>query len=210
MNYVFTFAPVARVVGGVAAGNLILRDGSVASTTNIVTASPAPAVGTGCYSWTVWSASTVASTIEIGNAGFTSGPLINVTVNQNPGLVAIRILSGNGTGFNDTLIATVGFATAVYRVSVGVAALSQTAIPAGALNALAGDISVWETGLGQLKANEVICVEVLPRAGTSGGTGPGSGIQDVFFGNQATANVPIVTTTGTGLVIGPVSFVPHR
>jgi hypothetical protein len=196
--YAFTFAPVARVVGGTAAGNVILREGAVASTDNIVTG--AAAAG-GCFEWTVWSASTVASTIEIGNDGFTSGPLINVTVNQNPGLVAVQIRSGNGSGFDNALIATVGFATAAYRNSVAVTALSQTAIPAGALNALVGDLQVSETGIGQLKAGEWICVEVLPRSFTSGG-----GIQDVFFGNQATANVPVATASG-GLVVGPVQFV---
>jgi hypothetical protein len=199
VDYLFTFAPWARVVGGVAAGNIILRDGATASATNVVMGAPS---GGGCYSWTVWSASTVASTIEIGNSTFASGPLINVSVNQNPGLVAIEIYSGDGTGFNDNLIAKTGFATAMYRTSVGVAALSQTAIPAGALNALVGDLTVWETGLGQLKANEWICVEVLPRSFTSGG-----GIQDAFFGSLATSNVPLVSTTGAGLVVGPASFV---
>jgi hypothetical protein len=198
--YSFTFAPWARVVGGVAAGNVILREGAVASPDNIVMSTPS---GGGCFQWTVWSASTTASTIEIGADGFASGPLINVTVNQNPGLVAIQIRSGNGSGFDNPLIATVGFATAAYRVSVGVAALSQTALPAGALGAPVGDLAVWETGLGQLKAGEVICVEVLPRAGTAGGL-----IQDVFLGAQATAALPIVTTTGTGLVVGPVSMEP--
>lgn len=204
VDYTFTFAPWARVVGGVAAGNLLLRDGATASATNVVMGSPST-VCTGGYQWTIWSSSTTASTIEIGNSTFSSGPLINVAVNQNPGLVAINIRNGDGTGFDDLLIATTGFATAAYRTSVGVAALSQTAIPAGALGALVGDLTVWETAQGQLKAGELICVEVLPRAFTAGGP-----IQDVFLGSQPTAGVPTVSTTGAGLVVGPVSFLSFQ
>ena len=203
VNYVFTLAPYAKVTGGVAAGNLVLRDGAGASTTNIVKGTQDGS----CYYWTVWTKSTTASTIQIGNSDFTSGPIINVSVNQYPGAVAVDLYIGS-SALDDQLVATVAFAVAVYRTSVAVTALSVPVIPAGALNALVGNIQVAETGLGQLKNGELICVEVLPRAGTSGGTGPGSGIQETFFGNQATANVPIVTTSGTGLVLGPVSFEP--
>ena len=198
--YTFTLAPYAKVVGGVAAGNLILRDGAAASATNIVQGT---AVGT-CFQWTVWTKSTTASSIQIGSSDFTSGPLINVGVGQAPGGVQVNINIGSAALGGLTLAATVQFATAVYRVSVTVTALAQTAIAAGASDVLVGSIQIAETGLGQLKAGEQICVEVLPRAGTSGGTGPGSGIQDVFLSALATADLPIATASGSGLVISPV------
>ena len=201
VNYVFTLAPYAKVTGGVAAGNLILRDGAAASATNIVKGTQ----DGNCYYWTVWTKSTTASTIQIGNADFTSGPIINVSVNQNPGAVAADLYIGS-SALDDQLAATVVFAIATYRSSVLVTALSQPVMSPGSLNALAGNIQVSETGLGQLKNGELICVEVLPTAGNSGGTGPGSGIQEVFFGSQPTANVPIVTASGSGLILGPVSF----
>ena len=77
-NWLFTVAPWAKVT----AGDLRLRDGSTASTTNIVQGTWD---GDYCYYWTVWTASTVPSTIVIGNSTFSSGPLINVDPDQPPG-----------------------------------------------------------------------------------------------------------------------------
>jgi hypothetical protein len=194
VSYTYTFAPWAKVT----AGDLKLRDGSTASATNIVAGTWD---GAGCYTWKVWSASTVASTIVIGNSTFSSGPLINVSVAQNPGVVAMIVKSG-GTSYNydDYTIATVPFAVAVYRTSVAVTALSQPLIPAGATDVKVGDIQVAETANGQLKANEFICVEVLPRAGTSSIFA----IQDTFLKSiLSVADLPTATASG-GLVVGPV------
>ena len=194
VTFSFTTAPVAMVVGGTASGNLILRDGSAASTTNIV-------VGTqngSCYTWTVWTASTTASTIVIGAApNAASGALINVTTAQAPGGVDVNLYIGT-SAFDNSLAATVQFATAMYRNQVAVTALSQPAIAPGSTNAVAGSLQIAETGLGQLKAGETICVEVLPRSAEST-------IQDTFLNSLNTADLPIATSSGTGLVIGPVS-----
>ncbi len=89
MNYAFTLAPYAKVVGGVAAGNLILRDGAAASTTNLVQGIQ----DGGCYYWTVWTESTTVSTIQIGNADLSTGPIINVNVNQPAGPVSATCTS---------------------------------------------------------------------------------------------------------------------
>jgi hypothetical protein len=200
VNYRFTLAPVAMVVGGVAAGNLILRDGTSASTTNIVVGTQDTSDNFGCYFWTVWTASTTASTIVIGAApSAATGALINVNVNQPAGPVGVDLLIGT-TNFDDSLAATVVFAIAAFRNQVAVTALAQPIIAAGATNASAGDLQVAETGLGQLKDGEFICVEVLPRAQT---TGTGT-IQDTFLSSENTANLPVATASGSGLVISPV------
>ncbi len=196
VTFSFTLAPYAQVVGGTVAGNLILRDGNFASTTNIVQGS-AVGVPAGCYGWTVWSASTTPSTIRIGDAGLTSGALINVTTAQAPGGVDVQLWLGSSNFVNPTLATTVQFATAMYRNQVAVTALSQPAIAPGSVHALAGSIQIAETGLGQLKAGESICIEVLPRSTVSN-------IQDTFLNALSTADLPVATASGTGLVIGPV------
>ena len=192
VTYTFTLAPVAMVVGGVAAGNLILRDGAAASTTNIVTGLQSG----NCYIWYVWTASTTASTIKIGAApSAATGPLINVGVGQVPGGVDTQLLVGS-TSVSTTLFATVQFATAAYRNQVAVTALSDPSIAVGSSHAAGGNVQVAETGLGQLKAGENICVEVLQRSFAN---------QDTFLNGLNTADLPVVTASGSGLVIGPVS-----
>jgi hypothetical protein len=196
VDYSFTFPPYLKVT----AGDLRLRDGSVASTTNIV----AGTLNGTCYDWTVWTASTVASTVVIGNSTFASGPIINVQTDQAPGLVVLTVHSGNGGNFDDAVIANVGFAVAAFRNQVAVTALAQPLIPAGAMSK-AGAIQIAETGIGQLKAGERICFEVLPRSSNDF-------IQDTFLMNGSwlhTAAMPIVTATG-GLVVGSVSMSPYR
>ena len=195
VGYFFTVAPSAKVVGGTAAGNLILRDGAAASTTNIVKGTQN---GT-CYYWTVWTKSTTASTIQIGNADVSAGPVINVAVSQAPGGVNVELKIGS-TAFDGTAAGIVQFATATYRNQVAVTALSQPAIAPGATNAAAGDLQVAETGLGQLKAGENICVDVLWRSGE---------VQDQFLNSLATNDLPIATASG-GVVISPVAASQDR
>jgi hypothetical protein len=195
VDYRFTLAPVASVVGGVASGNLILRDGAAASTTNIVTGTSVGSVG--CYSWTVWTASTTASTIVIGAApSAATGALINVTSNQAPGGVNVDLFIGT-SAFDDSLAATVQFATAVFRNQVAVTAVPPIPfIAPGSANAAVANIQIAETGVGQLKNGESLCFEILWRSGVN---------QDTFMNSLFTADLPIATASGTGLVISPVS-----
>jgi hypothetical protein len=192
VNYSFTLAPWAKVT----AGDLKLREGDVMSPDNIV---EGKWDGSSCYTWTVWTASTVASTIQIGNSTFSSGPLINVAVNQAPGIVAMLVYSGNSYNYDDQLIATVGFAVAAFRNQVAVTALAQPLIPAGAVTK-AGAIQIAETANGQLKANEELCFEIMPR----GSAGAIQAKYDTLISALNTAQLPIVTASG-GLVVGPVS-----
>jgi hypothetical protein len=189
VHYDFTFAPWAKVT----AGDLKLREGSVVSPDNIVEGTQSG----DCYTWTVWTGSTAASTIVIGNSTFASGPIVNVHTDQAPGIVALNVYSGNDSVYTSGRIATVGFAVAAYRNQVAVTALSQPLIPAGA-KTKAGAIQVAETANGQLKRWEHICVEVLPRVSNEL-------FQDTYLQALTTADLPIVTATG-GLVVGPVSM----
>ena len=195
VNYDFTLAPYAKVVGGVAAGNLILRDGAGPSATNIVQGT---ADGTDCYYWTVWTKSTTASTIQIGNATFTSGPLINVNVNQPAGPVSVDLIS-DPRRWTSQLAATVTFAIAVFRNQVAVSALSQPVIPAGGVSK-AGAIKIAETSTGQLKDGEWLCFEIMPR----GSAGFIQAKYDTLISALNTAQLPNVAASG-GLVVSPVS-----
>ena len=192
VNYSFTFAPWAKVT----TGDLKLREGTGVSPDNIVEG----AWNGSCYYWTVWTASTAASTIVIGNSTFTTGPLINVSVNQAPGIVAMWVYSGNGlVNADDTLIATVGFAVAAFRNQVVVTALSQPTIPAGAVTK-AGAIQIAETANGQLKSGEELCFEIMPR----GSAGVIQAKYDTLISALNTAQLPIVTASG-GVIVSPVS-----
>jgi len=188
--------PTAKVT----AGDLVLREGTAASTDNIVLGTPDSDpfdVGDTCYFWTVWTASTKASTIVIGNSDLTTGPLIDVPPVQPQGPVVMDVFIGNGSVISgDEPDASVTIANAVFQSSVVVTALSQPSIPAGSTDALAGNIQVAETSAGQLKLGEDICVEVLPRQSNEM-------IQDTFLKALTTADLPIASSSG-GLVISAV------
>jgi hypothetical protein len=183
-------------------GALRLRDGSGASATNIVAGTADPNAP-GCFYWTVWTKSTVASTIQIGNSTFSSGPLVNVFVTAPAGPLNANLSAGTlGTappvGRIMTVQVSLPIANRVFASQVSVTAVSQPVIAAGAVHALAGDILIQENGNGQLKNGTTICVDIVPNAQTNV-------IQDVYFSSLNTADLPLATATG-GVVIGAVSF----
>jgi len=186
--------PSAFVTGGVAAGNIILREGAAASPDNIVPGTPNPAAP-GCYYWTVWTKSTTASTITIGSSA-TVGALVNVANNVPAGPLNVTLSSGSLAALVTQV--TLQVANRVFSSQVQVSAVSQPIIAPGATHALAGDILIQETGNGQLKLGSRICVEIVPNQNT--GT-----LTDVFLTSLTTADLP-VATAANGVVIGPVSF----
>ena len=188
--------PSAFVTGGVAAGNLILRDGAAASTTNIVAGTPDPA-HFGCYYWTVWTASTTASTITIGSSA-TVGPLVNVNPGFPPGALNAILYVGALATIQSNQGVTLAIANRVFPGQVKVTAVSQPAMAPGASSALAGDLLLEETGNGQLKLGTRICVEIVPNQQT--GT-----LTDVFLSGLTTADLP-VATAANGVVIGSVTM----
>ena len=86
-------------------------------------------------------------------------------------------------------------ANRVFANQVAVTALSQPTMATGTGSALAGNIQIAETGIGQLKVGEEVCIEVMPATAL--------GSPDVNLGGINTAAVPIATATG-GLVLDSV------
>ncbi|MDR3660970.1 MAG: hypothetical protein P4L86_11360 [Mycobacterium sp.] len=188
--------PYAQVTPGT--GVLVLRDGIAASTTGLVAGTPVwnPFRSITCYDWTVWTASTVASTITIGTKDMSSGALIDVPPYATPGPVNMDLwINHDAIDFSAPADAVVTVANRVFANQVAVTALSQPTMATGTGSALAGNLQIAETGNGQLKVGEEVCVEVMPAV-----TG---GSHDVNLGQLVTAAVPIATATG-GLVIDSV------
>jgi hypothetical protein len=187
--------PSAFVTGGTAAGNLILREGAGASPDNIVAGSLDAA---GCYTWTIFTKSTTASTIVIGSSA-TVGALVNVAPGATPGALSAQILAGTAPlGPAPTeLQVTLQVATKVFASQVQVSAASQPIMAPGAVHAPAGNIIIQETGNGQLKLGQEICVEVVPNQNTGI-------LPDVYMSGLNTADLPLATGSN-GLVISSVT-----
>jgi len=189
--------PYAQVTAGT--GVLVLRDGAAASTTGLVAGTTAwnPFTTTQCYTWTVWKASTTASTITIGYKDMSSGAWIDVPPNAVPGPVNMNLwigINGDYYFFNNTPAAVVTVANRVFQNQVAVTALSQPTIGLGTVG-LAGDLQIAETGIGQLKLGEDVCVMVMPRVAGA----------DTSVGQIHTSGSPLATATG-GLVLDRVSL----
>jgi hypothetical protein len=209
----FTRAPFAVVT----AGDLKLLNGLVGGTSvlgTLYTDALAPGAGNSCARWTVYTASTAASTIEIRGSdsagavlasGANNGPRLSVPNSLTPGTTQSDILIGtqaqilNGAG----LSSVVSNAVRAFRNTVAVAAVSQPAIARGSIDSLAGNLTITETQAGQLKAGEFVCVEILPHTNSV----TTSLISDVFLKTANTNDRPVVSTnSATGLLAGAVSF----
>jgi len=192
--------PTATVTGGIAAGNVILREGAVASPDNIVPGTPDPA-NPGCYYWTVWTASTTVSTIVIGSSA-TAGPLVNVFAGQPAGPLNATLSVGSLGSL--TAQVTLAIANRVFANQVQVSAVSQPIMAPGATHATAGNILIQETANGQLKGpvgatpGTEVCVEIIPNQQTGL-------LTDVFLTGLTTADVPVATAEN-GITVGAVSF----
>jgi hypothetical protein len=197
--------PTATVVGGVAAGLLRLREGAVASPDNIVPGTADPAAP-GCYYWTVFTKSTTVSTITIGSSA-TAGPLVNVPAGSTPGALNAFLFSGTlddpATVPNERVMTqqvALAIANKVFSSQVSVSAASQPIIAPGATHARAGDIVVMETGNGQLKLGQTVCVEIVPNQNTGI-------LPDVFLSGLNTADLPVATGSN-GIVVSTVTMSP--
>lgn len=184
--------PWAKVVSG----DLKLREGATVSPDNIVQGIQGHGEGGNCYYWTVWTASTTASVIQIGNADFTSGPLVSVSPNVVPGPVFMGLYVGSVDEHSWVEQVRVQNATRVYQGAVTVTALSQPLIQAG-LTGVGGDIQIKETVAGSLKAGDWICLAIQPRASNNW-------IQDTWFDPRSQDLNPIASATGGGMVVGTV------
>ena len=190
--------PSAFVTGGIAAGNLRLREGAVASPDNIVAGTLDPG-RPGCYYWTVWTASTVATTITIGSAAGI-GPLVNVNTGVPAGTLNANLFAGSLASL--ALQVSVTIANRVFPNQVKVTALSQPIMAVGSTNQMAGDILIEETANGQLKSGSDICVEIVPNQQTGA-------LLDAYLTGLFTADLPVATASG-GVVVNAVRVTAGR
>jgi hypothetical protein len=200
----FTYTPYAIV----ASGDLkLLTSTSTAATTQQGTLYTTG--GMSCVMWSVYSASTVASTIDIVGAtasgplavGAANGPTLSVPGYLHPGTTQSVILVGSQAGvMNGTASSSlVSNATRMFKSGVVVAALSQPAVVAGTTDTLAGNLTISETLNGQFKPLQTICVVILPRASN------GNRIQDTFIKTTNTNDLPVITTNAaSGLLTSSV------
>ena len=164
--------------------------------------------GSSCVMWTVYSASTVASTIELRGSdasgvvlptGATNGPRVSVPGGLAPGTTQMAVASGNSTSTLANL-GLVSNAVRAFKSGVVVAAVSQPLIPKGSADSLVGNITITETLNGQFKPGQDICVIILPR------TSNGLQIQDTILKTATTNDLPIITTNAaSGLLASSVA-----
>jgi hypothetical protein len=170
-----------------------------------------------CARWAVFSASTVASTIEIRGtdaadvvlpSGSLNGPRVNVgpastTFAPGPTLIDIRIGTlAQITAVPPTAPLTTQVSNAIraFKNQPVVAAVSQVVLPPGTTNGVMGNITITETQAGQFKANDTCFITILPQSQPAGNA------QVVTFVGGVTSNVPLVTTNvGSGLLVGAVT-----
>jgi hypothetical protein len=204
----FTRAPWAVV----STGDLKLLSGLVGAT-SVQGTLFSPVAGATCAYWTVFSASTVASTVDIRGsdsanavlaAGALNGPRYSVGPTLSPGATLVSILVGDKTNVlamsPSTVVSKVSNAVRAFKSGVTVTALTQPFIPQGTPDSLGGNLQISETLAGQFKAGEQICVAILPRATNSVRT------QDTLLKTATTNDLPIITTNGaTGLLVSSVA-----
>jgi hypothetical protein len=166
-----------------------------------------------CARWSVFSASTVASTIEIRGtdaadvvlaSGSLNGPRVNVPAGLTPGPLLADILIGTLAEVlaEDVLQTTVSNAVRAFRNQPVVAAVNQAVLAAGTTNGILGNITITETQAGQFKAGDTCNVEIEE------GANPAGNAQVVQFLSGATADRPLVgTNTASGLLVGAITSI---
>ena len=203
----FTRAPWAIVT----TGDLKLQVGAPGPTTPATQAlgTLVNISGNSCAFWNVFTASTVASTIEIRGsdtagvilpAGSLNGARINVPLALAPGSVQASIFVGGSLPTIPTPLGAqlVSPAIRAFQNNVTVTAASQPRCDPGATDCLAGNLVITETQNGQLRVGTVITVTIVQRSTTQR--------PDVLLQTTSTNQTPIVSTNApaSGLLTTPV------
>ena len=165
--------------------------------------------GNACAFWNVFTASTVASTIEIRGsdttgtilgAGANNGPRVNVPLALLPGSSQARIFVGPTIPLVPALLGAQLLSNAIraFQNNVTVTAASQPRCDPGSQDCLAGNILITETQNGQLRFGMVITINILPRATVQR--------MDTLMQTTSTNQTPIVSTNApaSGLLATPV------
>jgi hypothetical protein len=220
----FTYAPWAIVTPTTAGGLLLLNTSNSTSATQLAGTLVTLSNGHSCAFWSIYAASTVASTINIVGAtataplaaGATNGPTLSVGSQLLPGTTQMDVLVGSQTDVtldHAAAVTTIASnATRVYKSGVTVTALPPIPfIAQGATDVLGGNLQLMETLNGQFLANEDICVVILPRASnffvqdTSLNTG-NSGLLPTITTNYATTGLLASTVVKAGCSQNNVDF----
>ena len=194
----FTFAPWAIVTPTTAGGLLLLNPATNLGVTSVAGTLNSSAT---CATWTVYSASTVASTVTIVGANAsgalsvstpTNGPTINVPASATPGPVQFTVASGTSS----TTVFSTQVTNAVRAFKSGVTVTAGTPAPyiAPGTSGTGSNLTISETLNGQLVSGEQITCRIVPSGANPLQT------QAMF----ATANqnqLPVVSTnTASGLL----------
>jgi len=203
----FTRAPWAVVT----VGDLKLLSAPSTAVTQIKGTLFTDADGESCAYWTIYSASTVASTIEIrGSAddvtplatGPNSGPRLSVGLNMTPGTTQSEIAVGTlaAVQTDGGALSLVSNAIRAFKNSVTVAATSQPNCAPGTTDCLLGNVIITETQNGQFKPGQTVFGWILPRSSTLR--------NDVKILASNTNQLPIITTNAaSGLLVSNVSVI---
>lgn len=149
-----------------------------------------------CLEILVYTASTVASTIEIRDgtssapaaSGATNGPKVNVDNDATPGPVYVDVVV-DGDTIGDNII----IAIRAYTGTPVATAASQPFVQRGQLNQLAGNITITEGAPNQFDGFDVELCIVPPSVSDNGA---------VIWSNPVGANAPVVSTNSitSGLI----------
>jgi hypothetical protein len=194
----YTRAPFAVVAPGT--DLTILDPATLAGSTTVI----GRADGTQCYYWNIFAKSTTApATIYIVGSdasgaalpytGLANGPRISLASTAAPGPISFDLRDGNNLVFLS--FGNLVDATAAYQNSPTVTALSSPVLTPGGINEPGGNVQIAETASGQLNADELIMISVLPNSMTQR--------QEHFFtggsGGIFTTSLAVTSNSNSGL-----------
>ncbi len=193
----FTRLPIAIVTSG----NLKLAAGSpIAPATQAIGTFD----GNQCVYWTVYTSSTVASTIQIRGTDATgailpdaagNGPRLSIDPGANIGYVKAKVYTGFGTDTSRVPFGEFVIATRANKNEPVVAAVSQPTLAPGTAKGPLGNITITETQAGQFRNHEQICLSLadlnLPY---------NYAYQADFVGANVNDSPVVTTNTASGLI----------
>ena len=193
----FTRLPMAIVTSG----DLKLAAGSpIAPATQAVGTFD----GNYCVYWTVYTSSTVASTIQIRGTDATgailpdaagNGPRLSIDPGANIGYVKATVGTGFGTDTSRVPFGEFVIATRANKNEPVVAAVSQPTLAPGTAKGKIGNITITETQAGQFQNHEYICLSLADL------NMPNHYFYQADFVGSNVNDSPVVTTnTASGLI----------
>jgi hypothetical protein len=147
-----------------------------------------------CYEWAVYTASTVASTLQIEGVDASGNPTptarISVPNGLQPGPVYLAVwVGGANSAVAGNLLNTVTVGVRAFQFGITVSSDGQPFIAPGTVTGPAGNLTIAQTGPNLLVAGEVITCKVLPRTNQPS-------IQDTLLASANQNLLPVVSTDG--------------